>query len=332
MRSGGLLQPGEHSEISPICWHLILKHFAIAADPVEVAPLPIAKGTVLVRLSLPLAVKFSHRAAGRRLAKLITAAAVTVGAVAGSAAFAAPAFASPSGDLAAATNASRAAAGLPGLQIDGQLSSVAQAWANHLAAANVLSHNGALRSQVSNWTNLGENVGMAGDIPSVQQAFMNSPEHRANILNPSYTLMGVGSASSILPSCNCRVLWVVVDFKRPASAPAPAQPAKPAQPAQPAKPAQPAQPVTHNAEPAQPAQPVTHNAQPAHPAAHANNQPAANAAAQNAATPKDPSPSASATALGSQLVAAASSPAVADASDPVSQLLTFATIMSGLPG
>ncbi len=294
---------------------------------------------MLVRLSLPLAVKFSHPSVGRRLAKLVTAAAVTVGAVVGSAAFAGPAFASPSGDLAAATNAARAGAGLPGLQIDGQLSSVAQAWANHLAAANVLSHNGALRGQVSNWTNLGENVGMAGDIPSVQQAFMNSPEHRANILNSKYTLMGVGSASSILPSCNCRVLWVVVDFKRPATgttaAAAPAQPAKPETPAQPAKPANAAaaQPVTHNVQPAKPAQPVNQNVAPAQPATvHSNSQPVA----QNLpAAPKDPSPSASASALGSQLVAAASSPAVAkvaDASDPVSQVLTFATIMSGLPG
>jgi hypothetical protein len=31
-------------------------------------------------------------------------------------------------------------------------------------------------------------------------------------------------------------------------------------------------------------------------------------------------------------VAAASSPATPNANDPVSQLLTFATIMSGLPG
>jgi uncharacterized protein YkwD len=301
------------------------------------------EGIVLVRLSLPLAAKIAGRKlVGRKLAKLVAAAAVTVGAVAGSTAFAAPAFASPSGDLAAATNASRAAAGLPGLQIDGQLSSVAQAWANHLAAANALSHNGALRGQVSNWTNLGENVGMAADIPSVQRAFMNSPEHRANILNSKYTLMGVGSASSILPSCNCRVLWVVVDFKRPATAaaPAPAKPAKPAKPAQPARPAQPAQPAkppVHNASPAQPA----HQAQPAHAAQPANqptkpaNQPA-QPANQPAApsTPQSPSPSASASALGSQLVAAASSPAVANASanDPVSQLLTFATIMSGLPG
>ena len=284
-----------------------------------------------MRLSLPTAVKsIGRKTAGRKItggkvAKLVTAVAVTVGAIVGSAAFAAPAFASPSGDLAAATNAARAAAGLPGLQIDGQLSAVAQAWANHLAAANVLSHNGALRSQVSNWTNLGENVGMAGDIPSVQQAFMNSPEHRANILNSKYTLMGVGSASSILPSCNCQVLWVVVDFKRPATATtaAPAQPAKPAS----TPPAQPAHPVTHNAQPAQPAKP-------AHPATatNVNNTPATPAAQSAPTEPKDPSPSASAKALGSQLVAAASSPAQANASDPVSQLLTFATIMSGLPG
>jgi len=288
------------------------------------------EGIVLVRLSLPLAAKFAgHKLVGRKLAKLVVAAAVTVGAVAGSTAFAAPAFASPSGDLAAATNASRAAAGLPGLRIDGQLSSVAQAWANHLAAANTLSHNGALRGQVTNWTNLGENVGMAVDIPSVQRAFMNSPEHRANILNPKYTLMGVGSASSILPSCDCRVLWVVVDFKRPATAaapaPAPAKPAKPA-PVQPAKPAQPARPATQHDQPAKPAAP----AQPAHPST-AN----AAATAQPASQPQPPAPhdaSPSASALGSQLVAAASSPALSSASDPVSQLLTFATIMSGLPG
>jgi uncharacterized protein YkwD len=288
------------------------------------------EGIVLVRLSLPLAAKFvGQNPVGRKLVKVVVAAVVTLGAVAGSTAFAAPAFASPSGDLAAATNASRAAAGLPGLRVDGQLSAVAQAWANHLAAANALSHNGALRGQVSNWTNLGENVGMAADIPSVQRAFMNSPEHRANILNSKYTLMGVGSATSILPSCNCKVLWVVVDFKRPATAAAPAPaPAKQVKPA-PVQPARPAQPVR----PAQPAQPPVHKvAQPAQPVQAAQAAQHAHAVAPAPSTPQSPSPSASASALGSQLVAAASSPATPNANDPVSQLLTFATIMSGLPG
>ena len=89
--------------------------------------------------------------------------------------------------------------------------------ANKLAAAGVLSHNPAVRTQVTNWNVLGENVGMAGDVPTVQNAFMHSPEHKANILDPRYTQMGVGSATSIYPSCGCPVLWVVVDFRRPAT-------------------------------------------------------------------------------------------------------------------
>jgi len=268
-----------------------------------------------------------------RLGKFLVAASVAVGALAASTAMATPAFASPSGDLAAATNSARAAAGLPALQLDGQLNAVAQAWAQHLAAANALSHNGALRSQVSNWTYLGENVGMAGDIPSVQQAFMNSPEHRANILNSHYTVMGVGSATSTLPSCGCQVLWVVVDFKRPATvpaAPAPAQPApaKPAPP-QPAAP-KPAAPKPAAAKPAapKPVAPVQHAAVPA-----ANRAASTPASVQTPTAQASPSASASASNLGVQLVAAASSPAATSgAGDPVSRLLTFATVMSGLPG
>jgi hypothetical protein len=270
-----------------------------------------------------------------------------IAALATSTAMAVPAFASPSGDLAAATNGARAAAGLPALSIDGQLSAVAQAWAQHLAAVNTLSHNGALRGQVSNWTYLGENVGMAGDISSVQTAFMNSPEHRANILNPNYTEMGVGSATSTYPSCGCQVLWVVVDFKRPAAAAAPAPRPAPAAPTAPkpapvqaAQPA-PAQhvtaPVQHVTAPVQHVTaPVQHVAAPVQQVAAAvQHRTAAPPASVPSSTPGAPGPStaASASALGSQLAAAASSPAATTgAGDPVSRLLSFATVMSGLPG
>jgi len=148
----------------------------------------------------------------------VAAFAVAATAVVGSAALATPALASSAGDLGAATNAARASAGLPALALDGQLTAVAQAWANQLAAAGTLSHNPALRTQVTNWNVLGENVGMAGDIPSVQAAFMASPAHRDNILDPRYTQMGVASATSMNASCGCQVLWVVVDFRHPASA------------------------------------------------------------------------------------------------------------------
>jgi uncharacterized protein YkwD len=276
----------------------------------------------------------------RGVSKLVVAASIAVAALAALAATTAtatPAFASTSGDLAAATNNARAAAGLPALQLDAQLDSVAQSWAQHLAATNVLAHNPGLRSQVSNWTVLGENVGFAGDVASVQQAFMNSAEHRANILDPRYTQMGVGSATSIYPSCSCQVLWVVVDFRRPATtaAPAPAPAPAPAKPVQPA----PARPAPVQAAPVKTAQ---HAAAPAPKAA---TQGAAGTPRQAAATPAtppntpstpstsaSPSSSASAAALGTQLAAAAASPAASSAGDPVSRLLSFATVMSQLPG
>ena len=157
--------------------------------------------------------------------RLVAAFAVAATAVVGSAALATPALASSASDLGAATNAARGAAGLPALALDAQLTAVAQGWANQLAAAGTLSHNPALRTQVTNWNVLGENVGMAGDIPSVQAAFMASPGHRDNILDPRFTQMGVASATSTNASCGCQVLWVVVDFRHPVSAAAVAAPA-----------------------------------------------------------------------------------------------------------
>ena len=258
------------------------------------------------------------RLAVTRLGKLAAALSVTLAAVAGSAvvstALAAPALASPSGDLAAATNAARAAAGLPALQLNGQLSAVAQGWANHLAASGVLAHNPSLRNQVSGWTLLGENVGMSGSVASVQQAFMNSPEHRANILDSRYTQLGVGSATSTLASCNCQVLWVVVDFDRPsgATAPAPAQPA-PAQPA-------PAQPAPARPAPAAPPVKVTE---------HRTGTSASTVApvAPVPATTAAPAGVSPATGLTTELAASTTGAA----GDPVGRMLNFATVMAHLP-
>jgi hypothetical protein len=296
---------------------------AVAEEPNgRIRASAITKGPAIVRLPERLCLRLP------RVGTFVAAFSVVVASVAATTALATPAFASPSGDLAAATNNSRAAAGLPALQLNAQLNSVAQAWANHLAATNDLEHNDALRSQVSNWTNLGENVGMAADISSVQRAFMNSPEHRANILNSKYTEMGVGSATSTYPSCGCTVLWVVVDFKRPATASAPVNPA-PVKPAPPkAAPIQKAPPVVT---PAKPATPVKQAANPANKAAQPTQpNPATANAATAAAAPASPSASSSASALGNKLAAAAANPDGAT-TDPVSRVLTFASVMSQLP-
>ncbi len=259
----------------------------------------------------------------RRTARWVAALSLTVTALVGSAAFAGSALASPAGDLASATNTARVSAGLPALTENAQLDAVAQAWANKLAAAGVLSHNPAIRTQVTNWTVLGENVGMAGDVPTVQNAFMHSPEHKANILDPRYTQMGVGSATSIYPSCGCPVLWVVVDFRRPATVtPAPVAPKAPA-PVKAVKPAT-TRPATTKPAALKPA------ATKAAPKVAAVTQKVAAAATVTVTAPAASAPTVvpSAAALRSQLAASASP---ASTGDPVSRMLNFATVLSQLP-
>ena len=219
-------------------------------------------------------------------------------------------MASPATDLASATNSARIAAGLPALTVNAELTAVAQGWANHLAAAAELSHNPALRTQVTNWNVLGENVGVAGDIPTVQAAFMASAPHKANILNTSYTQMGVASASSIYPGCGCRVLWVVIDFRRPMNVSTVAKPVTKPVTKLATKPVTKAvvKSVTASAPKATVAPKVETHVTVAAPIA--------------AATP-------SATALQTDL--AASTTPDAAGSDPIGRMLNFATAMSRLP-
>jgi hypothetical protein len=265
-------------------------------------------------------VRFSGAVGVRRF---ITALLLAGTAVVASGIVAAPAFASPASDLATATNSARIADGLPALSVQADLTTVAQAWANQLAAANVLSHNAALRTQVSGWSVLGENVGMASDIPSVQAAFMASTPHRDNILDPRYTQMGVGSATSTYPSCGCQVLWVVVDFRRPASAGA-VPPAVPAARTPAPKPA-PANVVTAPTKSATP--PATAHLVAATPAA-ATVVAAAPPVTANAGISASATASSTATALSTQLAATASPSATGN--DPVGRMVTFATVVSQL--
>jgi len=49
----------------------------------------------------------------------------------------------------------------------------------------------------SNWQSLGENVGVGPTCAKIAQAFMNSPEHRRNILDPSYASVGLGVVDAL---------------------------------------------------------------------------------------------------------------------------------------
>ena len=145
------------------------------------------------------------------LTRLAVASALGVTSVGGALALAAPAHATTSDASAylARLNAERVNHGLPALTMRTDLNAVAQGWADHMAAAGLLSHNPNLTSQVANWQTVGENVGEGPDVPTLDTAFWNSPAHRANILDSSYKDIGIGTTFAD------GILWITVDFRKP---------------------------------------------------------------------------------------------------------------------
>lgn len=143
-----------------------------------------------------------------------------VAAVVGLGALPATADAGDAGRLLALTNEVRAGQGLPALTIDSQLTSVAQAWATELASRGVISHNPSVRSQVSGWKVLGENVGVGGTVDAVHAGFVASPTHYANLVDSAYTKVGFGI---VRPDAR---IFVVEVFMLPSSAAAATAPAK----------------------------------------------------------------------------------------------------------
>lgn len=107
--------------------------------------------------------------------------------------------------LLAATNNQRAANGKSSLSINGQLNSAAQAKANDMVARNYWSHNTPdgqepwifLDSAGYNYAKAGENLAY-GFLTSDDTVigWMNSPSHKANMLDGGFSEVGFGFANS----------------------------------------------------------------------------------------------------------------------------------------
>ena len=117
------------------------------------------------------------------------------------------------------TNSARSQHGLRSYSVASDLTSVANRWAAHMAANRTLEHNPNATSQVCCWQAMGENVGVGASVSQIQQAFMNSSPHRANILSTSYAEIGVGTARG---SDGRLYVDEVFRLRYGASAPAPA--------------------------------------------------------------------------------------------------------------
>ena len=113
-------------------------------------------------------------------------------------------------DFASRLNGERAAAGIPRLGVVADLTAVARAHSARMGQAGNLHHNPYLRTQVTNWNALAENVGTGDSVLSVHRALMGSTGHRANILNRLYTEVGVGTWIS--PTGR---VWVTQVFRTP---------------------------------------------------------------------------------------------------------------------
>ncbi|MFX3627939.1 MAG: CAP domain-containing protein [Ectobacillus sp.] len=99
------------------------------------------------------------------------------------------------------TNAERAKAGLPALKVDLELSKVAKAKSQDMYNKNYFDHNSPtygspfdmMKRFGISYRTAGENIAMGQRTPEeVVQAWMNSAGHRANIMNNTYTHIGVG--------------------------------------------------------------------------------------------------------------------------------------------
>jgi uncharacterized protein YkwD len=100
------------------------------------------------------------------------------------------------------TNAERVAAGVAPLVGDPQLTLAAQRYAEVMADTACFGHacgalpklgDRAVAAGDARWSFLGENVAAGQPTPErVVAAWMASPTHRAVLLNPEFTLLGVG--------------------------------------------------------------------------------------------------------------------------------------------
>jgi uncharacterized protein YkwD len=92
---------------------------------------------------------------------------------------------------------------------DWDLNMVALKHTREMIARSRLYHTpeNAFRRRVTNWSMLGENVGVGDSVRQLHKAFMGSSAHRANAMNKTFNRIGVGALRS-----NGR-LWVTIIFE-----------------------------------------------------------------------------------------------------------------------
>ena len=193
----------------------------------------------------------------------------------------------------ALTNELRAQHGLDPLATAADLDAVATRYAGVLAETGTLAHNPQLAREVDNWQTVGENVGVGPDVKTIHDALVRSAPHLANLLNESFTELGLGVVAK-----DGRI-WLVQVFRRPMVTAAAAAPPAPAPaPAPAAAASTPVEPVSEparaveTATAAEPAAPAPAHTAPATPVKAERAVPNASHATPTPAAAPEPAPAA----------------------------------------
>jgi uncharacterized protein YkwD len=97
-------------------------------------------------------------------------------------------------------NADRAKNGLSPLKLNSQLTTLGENYAQDMINRNFFSHTNPegqtpfdrMKNAGISYTYAGENIAINNNVTAAETAFMNSSEHKANILNTNYTEVGIG--------------------------------------------------------------------------------------------------------------------------------------------
>ena len=125
------------------------------------------------------------------------------------------------GDYVGRINSLRSSVGVSSLQADAELTAAAQACAQRMASTNTLSHSPDITSGISqHWLKVGENVGVGPDNSTIFAAFVASPHHYENLVDPDFNRIGVGVADGGGRQWTCHRFMQIGGAPAPAAAPA----------------------------------------------------------------------------------------------------------------
>jgi uncharacterized protein YkwD len=117
-------------------------------------------------------------------------------------------------------NQQRTSRGLPSLRENSRLDSSAQRWTESMVATGQFTHGSNFSARISaagyNWSAAGENVATGyGNAEAVVAAWMASPGHCRNILDPDYSAVGTGLVNAAIEPFSSQPATWTQDFALP---------------------------------------------------------------------------------------------------------------------